>query len=239
MIGGVILREKRAFSLIIVFLLFMTFKFSLNERLIENVTAENIIIYKENKQDSKETIEHLRTFYDNDDIVGILEIPSANYETIIAQSNDNSYYLNKDLFKNYDVGGTPFLDYRINNDSRKLLIYGHNSRYTDMPFKILENYYDEDFYNNNKIIKYTTEKETKTFKVFAVYTETSDWGYMQTEFKGDLDFKSHLKELSSKSIYDDSVIDSGQVLVLQTCSTKKEYLKYKKKFLLIIAGRVN
>ena len=215
------------------------FKFSLNERLIENVVADNIIIYKDDKQDARETIEHLRNFYDNDDIVGILEIPSSNYEAVITQSDDNSYYLNKNLFKTYDVNGTPFLDYRVNDDSKKLLIYGHNSRYTDMPFKILENYYDEDFYNENKIIKYTTEKETKTFKVFAVYTETSDWGYMKTDFANDLDFKSHIKKLASNSIYDDEAIDSDQILILQTCSTKKEYLKYKKKFLLIIAGRVN
>ena len=62
---------------------------------------------------------------------------------------------------------------------------------------------------------------------------------MKTDFANDLDFKYNIKKLASNSIYDDEAIDSDQILILQTCSTKKEYLKYKKKFLLIIAGRVN
>ena len=173
--------------------------------------------------------------------VAILSIPGTDYTSPIMQSKDNKYYLNHDENDNKSRGGTPFLDYRVNIDtSRKLLIYGHNSRYTDMPFKILESYYDESFYNNHRIIKLEINGQERKYEVFSVYTETSDWDYTKVKFETYKEWLDHINDLSAKSIYksDTKLTEKDKILILQTCSTKKEYRKYKKKFLLIIARKV-
>ncbi len=58
--------------------------------------------------------------------------------------------------------GSIYLDYRVDIDSsKKLLIYGHNSSKIDMPFKILEEFYDKDYYDNHKYVDLTTSTTKK------------------------------------------------------------------------------
>ena len=175
-------------------------------------------------------------------LVATISIPNTDYSSPVMQSTDNEFYLNHDEYGNKNRSGTPFLDYRINIDtSRKLLIYGHNSRYSDMPFKVLENYYSEDFYNNHRTIRLKVNGENRNYEIFSVYTETSDWDYTKVNFKTYKEWLDHINKLASKSIYknDINLNEKDKILILQTCSTKKEYKKYKKKFLLIIARKVD
>ena len=96
-------------------------------------------------------VENLRKEYNNTDIKGVLSIDNSNYNTIVTQTTDNSFYLNRDAKKNKDGLGTPFIDYRIDlNNTKKILIFAHNSKYKEMPFKVLENYYDEEYYKEHK-----------------------------------------------------------------------------------------
>ena len=93
---------------------------------------DSIIAKIETTEDVEEVnvIKSLREEYNNDDIVGVLTINNADYSTVVTQTNDNSYYLNHSVTKEKDRLGTPFLDYRIDiNNTRKLLIFAHNSKY--------------------------------------------------------------------------------------------------------------
>lgn len=178
--------------------------------------------------------------YNNKDIIGTLEIPGTDYKTVFVQSKDNNYYLRKNLYKKYERGGTPFLDYRVDLDSKKLLIYGHNSKYVDMPFKILQNYDFEDFYNNHKYIIINTKEETRKYEIFSVYVETGNWDYMKVKFKNSKSYLKHINLLKDRSIYksDIELSEDDEILILQTCSTNKKYSSYNKKFLLIISKRI-
>ena len=139
-------------------------------------------------------VEYIQNELKNKDIKGILEIPGTDYKTVVMQSKDNNYYLRKGVNKKYSRGGTPFLDYRINIDeSKKLLIYGHNSKYIDMPFKILENYYDKNYYNEHKYITLTSTKKIYKYEIFSVYVEPSDWSYLDVKFKTKYTYYKHLK----------------------------------------------
>ena len=199
------------------------------EALVVKENDSNDIIVNDEQEESK-------------NIIATLEIPNTSYSTVIMQASDNKYYLNHDIDGNKDKDGVPFLDYRVNiNTSRKLLIYGHSSRYTNMPFNYLENYYNEEFYNNHKTIILKTKKEKYKYEVFSVYTETSDWGYTKVGFKTLKDYLGHINDLAAKSIYksDIKLSENDKILILQTCSTNKEFKKYKKKYLLIIARKVD
>ena len=79
-------------------------------------------------------INDARNKYNNNDVVGILEIDNTDYIVPIMQANDNEYYLNHTPDGKENFMGSVYLDYRVDIDSsKKLLIYGHNSSNIDMP----------------------------------------------------------------------------------------------------------
>ena len=137
--------------------------------------------------------------------------------------------------------GSIYLDFRVDIDnSKKILIYGHNSSNIDMPFKILEEYYKYDYYQNHKYIEITTSKEKKKYEIFSVHIETEDFSYMKTEFANEEEYLQHIQKLKSRSIYDTGVEISSEdeILIMQTCSTHKDYRKYSKKYLLIVLKKI-
>ena len=164
-----------------------------------------------------DVITKVREEYNNNDIKGILEIENTDYIVPVLQESDNDYYLNHDAYGNSNYMGSIYLDYRVDIDSsKKLLIYGHNS---------------------SKIDTSTTKKR---YEIFSVYVEPTDYSYMNINFNSEEEYLNHLKKLKSKSMYDTGVevTKDDEILILQTCSTHKDYHNYQKKYLLIILRRV-
>ena len=208
--------------------------YQLNMNIERNDNVTNPIKYSE-------IITKVRDEYNNDDIKGILEIVNADYIVPVLQGKDNDYYLNHDAYGKHNYMGSIYLDYRVNIDSsKKLLIYGHNSSNIDMPFKILEEFYDKDYYDNHKYVDLTTSTTKKRYEIFSVYVEPTDYSYMNINFNNDDEYFDHLEKLKSKSMYDTGINISkdDEILILQTCSTNKDYRNYQKKYLLIILRRV-
>lgn len=184
---------------------------------------------------SKEEITSLKKEYNNKDIVGILEIENTNYVVPLVQGNDNDYYLKHLPNKEYSFMGSIFLDYRVNvNTSKKLIIYGHNSSQYQMPFDILENYYDENYLKEHKYVTIKTSSRTRRYELFSIYIEPEDFSYMKVNFTNE-EYEKHLNDLKNKSMYfiDTNLNKDNSILILQTCSTHKDYKKYKKKYLIL------
>lgn len=232
------------YLLIILILIFITIipikKYILKERYNEYEIKQEEVI-KQEEINYQEIIDKVKTQYQNNDVVGILEINNTDYIVPIMQSNDNDYYLNHTPDGEYNFMGSIYLDFRVDIDNdKKLLIYGHNSSNIDMPFKILENYYDKDYYNNHKYIEITTSKEKKKYEIFSVHVETSDFSYMNTDFSNEEEYLKHITNLKNRSMYDINIdlTEKDEILILQTCSTHKDYKKYNKKYLLIVLKRI-
>ncbi len=191
--------------------------------------------------DHNNDVSDLKKAYNNDEVVGVLRIMNTDMKIPITQGKDNDKYLSTDAYGNYDKKGNPFLDYRVDiNTSDKLLIYGHNSTKYVAPFKTLENYYDKDYYDTHQYIELVTDTNVFRYKIFSVYVEPEDWSYMKLEYKDDISRFKELEKYKSKSMYDTGteVDPNDDILILQTCSYKKEYSKYSKKYLLVISRRV-
>ena len=62
------------------------------------------------------------------DIIGYVYSPGTPISYPIAYDGDNDYYLHHDLYGNYSVYGTIFLDARANRDftSQSNMLYGHH-----------------------------------------------------------------------------------------------------------------
>ena len=85
----------------------------------------------------------------------------------------------------------------------------------------------------------TTSTAKKKYEIFSIYVETKDFSYMDVNFASDKDYLEHITKLKEKSMYDTGVeVNSDdEVLILQTCSTHKDYSNYQRKYLLIILRR--
>ena len=226
------------FGLVIFSLGYLTYDRQQNDYLYVDVDISSNVVDSNYYSD---IINDARNKYNNNDVVGILEIDNTDYIVPIMQANDNEYYLNHTPDGKENFMGSVYLDYRVDIDSsKKLLIYGHNSSNVDMPFKILEEFYDKDYYDNHKYVEITTSSIKKKYEIFSVYVETSDFSYMDITFENDDEFLKHIENLKSKSMYDTGVTldNDDEILILQTCSEHPEYHNYQKKYLLIILRRV-
>lgn len=199
------------------------------------IESEKVSITKENE------VEKLQKEYNNEDVVGTLEILNTDYKVPVVQGSDNNYYLRRLPNKEYSIMGSIFLDYRVNiNTSKKLLIYGHNDKKIEMPFKILENYYDKSYLDSHKYVVITSKDRVRTYEIFSVFVEPTDFSYMKVNFKNS-SYIEHLNLLKNKSMFnlDIDLDENTNILLLQTCSTHKNYLKYKKKYLILAFKEIN
>ena len=202
---------------------------SIKEDAVAEVISEKPVSYKAE-------IDVLRKKYKNNDIVGILEIENEDFSVPVLQSNDNDYYLNHLPNKKRSFMGSIFLDYRVNiESSKKMMIYGHNSSKYKMPFYILEKYYDLDYLNEHKYVDIKTNNKLRRYELFSIHIETSDFTYMNLKYK-DKEYVKHINILKDRSMYriDTELDKDTNILILQTCSTHKNYKNYKKKFLLLV-----
>ena len=228
--------------LIVSILAFYIYKYNntLKSKIINSNTIE--VNYEINKIDYEEELNKARNKYNNNDIVGILSNSDDTLNEIVMQSTDNDYYLEHTVYHESNWRGQTFLDYRNDiNNSDKLIIYGHNSNYYNLPFKVLENYYNKSYYDENKYLYLQTNLNKYKYEIFSVYVEVSDWDYYnKMKFNTKDEYYNHILKLKNKSMYDTNVLvnKDDKILIIQTCSTKKEYSNYENKFLLIIAKRV-
>ena len=225
----------------------------------KNFTPEVKKIIKENKkvQDKKSTeqnttVQNTETYtntlpnyrqqYNNSYITGKLTIPGVKIDSLVTRASNNIYYLNHDIYNNYNFLGTPFFDYRNTNlvTDRQINIYGHNTEiekyYNSLPFTNLESYNDYNVFTNVKDITLDIDEKRLHFNVIAVkIINNSDNEHMKLVFYSDDDFLNHINKLLNNTVYKDnvSITASDRILVLQAC-----HFNPKGTYILIIAKEV-
>ena len=163
--------------------------------------------------------------YDNDEIVGQISILNTDFSMLFAQSNDNSYYLDHLLNKEYNKLGSTFLDYRTNIDSsKKINIYGHNNNNVGVSFNYIMNYENEDFFNKYIKIIINTELNNYTYEIFSIQIVDSNYIHMKVDFNTDSEFNEYLDNVLANSLYKLDIDKSKvkRVLTLQTCTNRKD-----------------
>lgn len=183
---------------------------------------EEIVMSKINEIDNmEEKFQEIKNYYKNDGIVARVVINDLKIYNLVAQSNDNDYYLNHNLYRESDSFGNIFMDYRNDlNTSKQINIYGHNSHYYDVPFSRLDAYLDEEYYLNNKYIYLETTHDIRKYEIFAVYgVFKNDNEHMALEFNSEEDYNKHFNNMKNKSIYDTEVLVEGNdyIITIQTC----------------------
>ncbi|QBP94144.1 class B sortase [Bacillus mycoides] len=156
----------------------------------------------------------------NQEIVGWITMDDTQINYPIVQAKDNDYY----LFRNYkgeDMrAGSIFMDYRndVKSQNRNTILYGHRMKDGSM-FGSLKKMLDEDFFMSHRKLYYDTLFEGYDLEVFSVYTTTTDFYYIETDFSSDTEYTSFLEKIQEKSLYktDTKVTESDQIVTLSTC----------------------
>lgn len=105
----------------------------------------------------------------NSDVVGWIEIPSTHINYVIVKGNDNSFYLNHDVLKEYNIYGSIFMNYENQSDFSDLntILFGHNTYRESMFSDIVSIYHGK--YGTNLSIFIYTPNETLEYQVYSSY----------------------------------------------------------------------
>ena len=208
------------------------------EELIEIVEQTN----PEDKEQEETVINIDRLYTINSDIVGWLKIDNTTINYPIMQTKNNpNYYLHRDFYKKYSSYGTPYMSEECNiNTSNNIVIYGHHMNHKKV-FGALEDYKSREFYENHKIIEFTTLEEKQKYEIFAVfktvvYTKNTFKYYNFVNFNSEDEFSTFINKCKQLSFYETNIKPKyeDKFITLSTC----EYSN-KNGRLVIIARKIN
>lgn len=156
----------------------------------------------------------------NPDYVGWLTINDTAIDYPVVRGLDNDYYLNHNFYREDDLLGAIFMDYRnvgMGKDKHSV-IYGHYSKHGQM-FKDLDRYLSEDFLTSHPEFTLSDAFSDRVYKVFSVHHSYADPTFINLTFENNefIDFTESLKNQSLFSI-DTPVSSDAKILTLVTCN---------------------
>ena len=179
--------------------------------LFENNQTKEIVTKAKKYIDDKNTINpEIKTI--NKDIIGWLIVDDTNINYPIVQTDNNEYYLNHNLDKEYSSTGWIFMDSKNKLDDQNLIIYGHHRRDGSM-FGSIDN-----LLKNTKGGKITLiiDNETINYSIFSIYKADTKYDYRETNYNN---FDKKILEFKEKSLYnfDVDLNNKAQIITLSTC----------------------
>ena len=147
----------------------------------------------------------------NKDIIGWLIVDNTNIDYPIVQANNNEYYLNHNLDKEYSSAGWIFMDSRNSLDDQNLIIYGHHRRDGSM-FGSIDNLFK---YKEGKI-QLIIENESHIYNIFSIYITEKNYNYRERNY---ININKKIQEFKNRSIKEYNVEIKGkhQIITLSTC----------------------
>ncbi len=167
----------------------------------------------------------------NADVVGLIRIPDSVLDHPLMQTReDEEYYLYRDLDRNYNSHGVPFLsrDSRMEGIGRNMVIYGHNIHLqTRDVFCDLACYEDLSYYRQHPLIETVSASGIRRWLIFAYFladnADEDAFHYSDyTEFSSQEDFESFLREVEKRNWLDVNagVVYGDSLITLSSCSNE-------------------
>ena len=202
----------------------------LNNKLIEKAVVENqkTNVLEEDSQAKNElpiNVDFTALKQENEDIVGWLYSENTQINYPVVQSEDNNYYLRRLINGEYNIAGSLFMDYRNNSnlEDNNTIIYGHNMKNNTM-FGSLQEYKNQNYYDNHKVMYYFTPEKNYIIELFTGYTISVESDIYDLSI---ID-SSKLEELISKSDFESNtkVTEEDKIITLSTCAYEYDGARY-------------
>lgn len=164
----------------------------------------------------------------SEDVVAWLYCPDTEINCVVAQSDDNKFYLRRLLDGTDARCGTLFLDYR--NDAGfgdwNSVIYGHNMKNGSM-FATLLYYREQSFYEEHPVMYLYTPSSQYTIELIAGFTTPDDDPLYSIPMPSEEQevFLQRAQECSTFSSLTE-VSDSDRLVTLSTCAYEYENARF-------------
>lgn len=148
-----------------------------------------------------------------------LQIPDTPLDYPVMLGADNQFYLNHLPNGNKNALGSLFLDYRTNEDSVHLIVYGHNGSGGKM-FGLLKQYESQDYFLEHKTLTVATSDAVYTCPIFSVRQVEAGGNAYRLEFEDNNSLTDYINQAAAESLYqiDVELEDVTRVLTLSTCT---------------------
>ncbi|MCL2088579.1 MAG: class B sortase [Oscillospiraceae bacterium] len=150
----------------------------------------------------------------NPDYVGWLKIDGTAIDFPVVRADDNERYLDTTFRGDKNRLGAIFMDYRnTDEDSRHIIIYGHQANNTDgewLLFGGLEDFIDEDYMTDHPVIMFMQNDSVAEYEIFSARkTDVNDPAY-QIDFAGSDSFSRFAQKNGAHP-------DAEKIITLSTC----------------------
>lgn len=181
-------------------------------------------VITDSKQENRNLQEEVKSENKNyPDVKAWVKVPGTSIDCPVFQADNNDRYLRNDKDNNQTRWGENFLDYRcnvdkINESMQHYIVYGHNTE-IDTRFTPLLNYKDVNYFKAHKYVEFATLNGSYKFEIFATYSTSTDFYYIDTTFRNIDEYGVYLQSLKAKSEYDTQVevAKEDTILTLSTC----------------------
>ena len=148
-----------------------------------------------------------------------LQIPDTPLDYPVMLGTDNQFYLNHLPNGNKNALGSLFLDYRTNEDSVHLIVYGHNGSGEKM-FGLLKQYESQDYFLEHKTLTVATSDAVYVCPIFSVRRVEAGGNAYRLEFVDNNSLMDYINQAAAESLYqiDVELEDATKVLTLSTCT---------------------
>ena len=165
----------------------------------------------------------------NSDYVGWLTVYGTDIDGAVVQGESNNTYLRADIYGQYSVSGTLFLDETVDSTTDgNVIIYGHMMQDSTM-FGDLKYYKDKDYFSENRYLRWDSQTGERYYELFAGmvisgsanhtdYVNLQQWANTLTETQT----AEMLQTIQEHSfLYRDSLLTGDSYIFLVTCDTNR------------------
>ncbi len=195
-----------------------------SEENIENESKET-----DNVAEEKNILSEYKQLYEeNSDLYGWIKIEDSVVDyPVMYTPDDPNFYLYRNWQKEETTSGSIFIDGRSNENTRNLLVYGHNMKNGTM-FGSLDQYKEKAYYDQHKYIQFDTIYEKATYEIIAVSKEIVYYEnkpqdeylfYEHIELNSEDEFDAYISYMKENSYYEiDCTAKYGdEIITLCTC----------------------
>ncbi len=170
----------------------------------------------------------------NEDIYAWIEIPNTqvNYPIVQAWEESDSFYLDHNIDKKYDINGSIYTE-KLNSldfEDPNTLIYGHNMLDGSM-FQNLHKFRNRKFFDENRYIFIYTKGHILKYEIFAAYKSDDRHILNSYDFSDEQVYADYLKFAQNpKSLEvntrDCEITTDDRIITLSTCIGNEKNYRY-------------
>lgn len=210
------------YTLLILIFLFCLYALFDTLKLYSNASTNNLSLYKPDESDPSASLKALLKI--NPDVVGWITIDDTkiDYPIVIGESNDE--YLDKDVYGNFSLSGSIFLDYAADRNFSDLfsVMYGHHMNGGYM-FGDIQKFVDESYFNSHNSGRiYTVDGRIYDIEIYAfIQTDSYDGMVYAVNHIDQIRQSNKIMYLTENAKYikkNISINPKTKLMALSTCS---------------------